>query len=107
MPAFACQVDQFTDVMNSVLWWIGVVSVDGESGDPARLDDRAVLYSAADVVMYGVRPCRFALEVLQRREQFAQFSAGNKAGLQHMSQECVPLFDSSSGPVRMIRGRGG
>jgi hypothetical protein len=46
------------------------------------LDDWAVLYPAVDVVVYGARPRSFALEVLQRREQFAQFGAGDGAGLQ-------------------------
>ena len=66
----------------SVLWRVGVVGVDGESGDLAGLDDWAVLYSAVDVVVYGARPRRLALYVLQRREQFAQFGAGDGAGLQ-------------------------
>jgi hypothetical protein len=44
-----------------------------------------VLYPAVDAVVDDARPRRFALEVLQRREQFAQFGDGDSAGLQQMS----------------------
>lgn len=60
--------------------------VEGESGDPAGLDDGTVLYASTDGVVHGAWLCiRVAGDVLQGCEQVAEVVAGCGAWLQEMS----------------------